>query len=69
MSSASDPQPTGKTLPAIILGICFIAGLAIAGSQLANGIVSFQTLNRSVTVKGLAEKEVPANIDIWPKVS
>ena len=55
-----------RTLPAIVLGICFIVGLAIAGSQLADGIVQFKSLNRSVAVKGLSEKEVKADTAIWP---
>ncbi|WP_281645284.1 SIMPL domain-containing protein [Parendozoicomonas sp. Alg238-R29] len=57
---------TERTVPSLILGICFVAGLAIGGYQLAEGIVRFQTLNRSVVVKGLSEQEVPADIAIWP---
>ncbi len=55
-----------KVLPALVFGVCFIIGLTIVGTQLVNGIVSFKTLNRSVIVKGLSEKEVPANTAIWP---
>ena len=55
-----------RTLPAIILGICFVVGVAIGGQKLADGIVQFQSLNRSVVVKGLSEQEVPADTAIWP---
>ncbi|MTI14984.1 SIMPL domain-containing protein [Sansalvadorimonas verongulae] len=53
-------------LPAIVLGICFVVGIAIGGQKLADGIVQFKSLNRSVVVKGLSEQEVPADTAIWP---
>ena len=52
--------------PAIIAGLSFIAGLALLGFLLANALVAFKTMERTVTVKGLSEREVAADIVIWP---
>ena len=65
-SEVSGNHPDQKVLSALVLGVCFIIGLWTAGTLLGNGIVSFRMLNRSVVVKGLSEKEVPANTAIWP---
>ena len=40
-----------------ILGIFLFFGLIGLGSFIANGIVKFKELDRTVTVKGLSEKE------------
>lgn len=52
--------------PASILGILLAVGLISIGILLGNSIVKFKKLDRSVRVKGLAEKEVKANKAIWP---
>ncbi len=44
-------------------------GIAILGFCLKSGIDNFVEKDRLVTVKGLAEKEVPANLVTWPIVS
>ncbi len=46
--------------------IIFALAIIIASLLLKQGIVEFKTLDRSVAVKGLAEKEVMANTVIWP---
>ena len=51
---------------AFILGILLALGLSILGFTISNGIVKIKKLDRTVTVKGLAEKEVAANTAIWP---
>jgi hypothetical protein len=51
---------------AAILGAMLAAGLAVAGWFVYNGIVAVKALERVVTVKGLSEREVPADIAIWP---
>lgn len=51
---------------ALILGISIVLGLASLGYQLAQAAVRFKQFERSVTVKGLAERELPADIVIWP---
>lgn len=47
---------------ALILAI----GIAFGGYLAGRGIVDSRALERTVTVKGLAEREVPADIAIWP---
>lgn len=49
-----------------ILGLLLLAGMAGLGLLLAQGVLDFKRLDRSVEVKGLAEREVPADIAIWP---
>lgn len=51
---------------AFILGVLLALGLSILGFTISNGIVKIKKLDRTVTVKGLAEKEVAANTAIWP---
>jgi hypothetical protein len=51
---------------ALILGVFICGGLALLGYFIAQGVVSFRALDRTVTAKGLAEREVPADIAIWP---
>lgn len=51
---------------AFILGIAILAGLAALGSLLGTALIDFKEYDRSVTVKGLSEREFPADIVIWP---
>jgi len=51
---------------ATILGIFLCAGLIILGYVLSNGLLKMKMLDRTVTVKGLSERDVPATIAIWP---
>jgi hypothetical protein len=51
---------------AFILGVLLAFGLSILGFTISNSIVKIKILDRTVTVKGLAEKEVAANTAIWP---
>lgn len=52
--------------PALVLGIFISLGLAALGYLIAGGIVRIKALERTIEVKGLSEREVPANIAIWP---
>jgi hypothetical protein len=52
-------------LPAIILGICLLVGLAIGGYFVGKGAARFKSDTRTVTVKGLVEKEVKADQAVW----
>lgn len=54
----------GKVLASIILAI----GLIAAGALLRSAIIGFKAIDRTVAVKGLAEREVNANKVIWPLV-
>lgn len=51
-------------IPAALIAIALI----VAGKSLRNGIVTFKQLDRVVTVKGLAEREVKADKVTWPLV-
>lgn len=44
------------------------AGLALGGWFVGGGIRYFKDAERYVSVKGLAERDVPANLAIWPIV-
>ncbi|XKH01885.1 SIMPL domain-containing protein [Marinobacter nauticus] len=51
-----------KTVPALILGISAI----IAAMFLSTGLTDLRTGDRYVTVKGVAEREVQADLALWP---
>lgn len=55
-----------NTKPNVIAGFFIAIGLMLLGIFINSGIKSFKMLDRVVTVKGLAEIEVPANRVIWP---
>lgn len=56
----------GSKSSALILGAGIFLGLAVLGLLLADAALKFKQLDRRITVKGLAEREVQANIVIWP---
>lgn len=49
-----------------ILGGLLLVGLALLGYLVAQSIVNIKLMDRSVEVKGLSEREVAADIAIWP---
>ncbi len=49
-----------------ILGAFLCIGLVVLGLSLSKSIIKIKSLDRTVVVKGLSEREVPANIAIWP---
>lgn len=49
-----------------ILGLCLIIGLATLGYLLGNAALQYKAFERTVTVKGLSEREYPADVVIWP---
>ncbi len=51
---------------ALILGLSICLGLAILGFLLGDAALSVKKLERCVKVKGLSEREYPADIVIWP---
>jgi hypothetical protein len=51
---------------AIIIGLCLIIGLSSLGYLLGNAAIRFKEYERTVTVKGLSEREYSADIVIWP---
>lgn len=55
-----------RTVPAFVLGIFLLLGLAALGYLLGEALIRFKEYERTVTVKGLSEREFPADIVIWP---
>ena len=50
----------------MILGGCILLGLALLGFLLGGSLIKFKEFERTVSVKGLSEKELPADIALWP---
>jgi len=57
---------TPSTTSAAILGGFLFAGLVALALILGNAALDVKAHERSVQVKGLAEREVPADVVIWP---
>jgi hypothetical protein len=49
-----------------ILGLLLLIGLAGLGYFISNSLLTMKAMERSVEVKGLSEREVNADIAIWP---
>ncbi len=49
-----------------ILGALLCAGLIVSAYIVSEGFMRFKAYERTVAVKGLAEKEVRADVAIWP---
>lgn len=50
----------------LILGIALFLGLSTLGWFLSNAAITYKEYERTVTVKGLAEREFTADVVIWP---
>ncbi len=59
-----EPNPSNRG--AWILGACLLLGLLGLAAILGNSLVRFKHLDRTVVVKGLSEREVDADVAIWP---
>ncbi|ADD67037.1 protein of unknown function DUF541 [Denitrovibrio acetiphilus DSM 12809] len=55
-----------RSKEAFILGIFIFLGLAFLGYTLGSSAVKIKEYERTVKVKGLSQKEFPADIIIWP---
>lgn len=56
----------GEQKSAFILGAFIFLGLAIFGWFAGSSAIRFKEYERVVTVKGLAERELPADVAVWP---
>ena len=56
----------GSNRGLLALGVLICLGLAILGSTLRSGVIRFKEFERTVSVKGLSERDVPADIALWP---
>lgn len=54
----------GNAVAALILAI----GIVVAGYLLGHALVEARSSERAVSVRGFAEREVPANLALWPIV-
>jgi uncharacterized protein len=62
MASSEDRS---AVLPAVIVGLCLVVGLAVGGYFVGKGAMRFRSDSRVVTVKGLVEREVKADQAVW----
>jgi hypothetical protein len=62
MNESSTPTRAGIG----VLGLSFILGMALFAWLLGHAARSYKRLDEYVTVKGLSEREVPANFVVWP---
>jgi hypothetical protein len=61
----ADRENRQTVLAAFIVGLCLLAGLTAAGYFIGRGTARFKSDVRTVTVKGLVEKEVRADESVW----
>ncbi len=61
---ASERGSAGNLVPGLLVAI----GLATGGYFIGDGLFEARATERYVTVKGLSEREVPADLAIWPIV-
>ena len=47
-------------------GLLVAVGVAVGGYFVGHGLLEARSSDRYVTVRGLAEREVPANLVVWP---
>jgi hypothetical protein len=57
---------TNELKSAFTLGTLLCIGLIISRYILGQSAVRFKSYDRSVSVQGLSEREVPADVTVWP---
>ncbi len=55
-----------KVTGSFISGLFLFLGLVALGYLLGSSLIKFKEYERTVTVKGLSEREFPAGIAVWP---
>lgn len=59
------PLRTTRAWPAALLALAMVLAAATAGLLIARGLERFRLADRSITVKGLAERDVKADHAVW----
>jgi len=55
-----------RKIETLILGFSLVLGLYLLGSTLSQSLLAYKAMDRTVVVKGLAQKDVNADVVIWP---
>ncbi len=55
-----------SALSSVFWGLFIGVGITVAGFAIGHGIYASRTADRAVSVRGLAEREVDADLAIWP---
>lgn len=63
---ADSSEPRSPVTASFLLGVSIVAGLGLLGHLLGDAALRFKALDRTVAVKGLSERELPADTAIWP---
>ena len=58
----------GRSREAWILGVTLAVGIALGCAALGRSLTTMRTADRYVTVRGLAERDVAADLALWPIV-
>ncbi|QJR12282.1 hypothetical protein DSM104443_03367 [Usitatibacter rugosus] len=58
-------QDRSEVTASVIMGFCLIIGLAAGGWFIGKGMARFKSDTRTVTVKGLVEREVKSDQAVW----
>jgi hypothetical protein len=58
----SSPTSRASIIPAVLIAL----GMTVAGFFIGAGFSRFRTADRTVSVKGVAEREAKADLAIWP---
>jgi hypothetical protein len=64
--AAMSDRSAQSVAPFFVLGVCLAIGLILGGYFIAGAVMESRRGERTVTVRGLAEREVAADQAIWP---
>src|ERR1043166_8351890 len=60
------PLPfAARSVPLVVASLLLAVGIAVGGSFVGEGISNWNSGRRSIAVKGLSEREVPASVATW----
>ncbi len=62
----TNPVPDRNFVPWLPAALLIAAGFGVGGWFIGSGIRGFRSSDRFVSVKGIAEKEVKADLALWP---